>query len=349
MQYNHKINEAIVKALNNTKEGKRSFTDLLKIVKESHHAITRRILSLHLKALEKQKIIERDPFKPGVERFSWLHNNIKWDLELELPIPRVRTKREENVRLKGKNKGSLLQETKKQKNKKVYGLMISLSLGFSVSEPINDKIHRMSNQLHGISISDFFHKYRDSANGWRFNYINFKDRSEVEWYFKKLMAYEPPIIRPVNEIEWIKMEHLQEKNLPWPIEGETRYGIVDKKLHECLQSCITLLGATEILMGYIWKYKRKPTRQEVEWHKFIYGKNHTNDFFLKTNQRRSQLKKATKIAADETINRIKVFPHKFYREIEEKYDNISENYKVIIDQLIRIAYPGFMNKLMDSS
>jgi hypothetical protein len=88
--------------------------------------------------------------------------------------------------------------------------------------------------------------------------------------------------------------------------------------------------ATEILMGYIWKYKRKPTRQEVEWHKFIYGKNHTNDFFLKTNQRRSQLKKATKIAADETINRIKVFPRKFYQEIEEKYDNISENTRLLL-------------------
>lgn len=115
---------------------------------------------------------------------------------------------------------------------------------FSVPEPVNDiskvqagdfnvgnRPHRMSATLPGVSISDFLHEYRDTLNGWIFRNIKFKDASDVEWYFKKLAEHDPPIIMPINDFEWIKREQLQ-KGLPWAIEGETRYGIADKLLHD---------------------------------------------------------------------------------------------------------------------
>jgi hypothetical protein len=86
--------------------------------------------------LEKQKIIERDPFtKAGNPRFCRLSKNAKLDLELELPVT-VKSKREENARHSSSKNNILLQETKKQKNKKVYILlcMSLVAIGFSIIE-----------------------------------------------------------------------------------------------------------------------------------------------------------------------------------------------------------------------
>ena len=270
--------------------------------------------------------------------------------------------------------------------------MSLVAIGFSVPEPVNhnskvkagdfnigNKLYRMSGTLPGVSISDFFHEYRDSANGWRFRYIKFKDTLEVKWYFNKLGEYEPPLIKPIGEIEWIKREQIQ-KGLPWPVEGETRYGIVDRQLHDFLLDCIGLLDETQILMEHIWKYKRRPKSEEVEWHQLLYEKRYTSSFFTKINQKRSMLKNATKqrkeaetapkadykaavetdnfrstkyksacdildyIAGGETTNNlINTDRGKFYETLEEKHNSLHENYKVITGPLMNeIAHPRFI-------
>ncbi len=108
------------------------------------------------------------------------------------------------------------------------------------------------------------------------------------------MEFKPPILDRAQEIGWIKKRRL-EKKLNWPPleEGkEIRYGIVDKKLHEFLSYCIAgLLSSSESLMRYIWRYKRKPTENETQWHDYIYGKRYTTSYFLRVNQDRSQLEK----------------------------------------------------------
>jgi DNA-binding HxlR family transcriptional regulator len=424
MQYEHKIDKAIMKALNDKKiiqkyalnddkETKKKreelhFGGILKAVKELYgRAITRRILDLHLDALERQKIIDRDPLvRAPIPRFYRLTKNAKLSLELELPL-KVQTKREENARHSGgsssRKSNNMLRDTKEQRNKKVYLLLMSLvAIGFSVPEPlvsdyskvqagdfyIGNKPHKMSDTLPGISISDFFHEYRDSANGWRFRYVKFKDTSEVKWYFDKLSEYEPPLIKPIGELELIRIkrerERLLQKELSWPVEGETRYGIIDRQLHEFLLDCTCLLGETESLMEHVWKYKRRPKREEVEWYQFLYGKHRTSSFFTKINQKRIRLKNATKqskkaktdaeaaykaavetdnftseeykaaceildyIACDETINRIKTLPDNFYKTLKEKYNSIHENYKTITGPLMNeIAHPQFLSSVWD--
>ena len=49
----------------------------------------------------------------------------------------------------------------------------------------------------GVSVSDFFLKYRDISNAWIFSHIRFHKKSEVEWYFNKLKEFDPPIIGPL--------------------------------------------------------------------------------------------------------------------------------------------------------
>ena len=50
----------------------------------------------------------------------------------------------------------------------------------------------------GVSVSDFFLKYRDISNAWIFSHIRFHKKSEVEWYFNKLTEFDPPIIGPIR-------------------------------------------------------------------------------------------------------------------------------------------------------
>jgi hypothetical protein len=267
--------------------------------KVGHQEISNRILSLHLNRLEDQKIIERSEFKPGLARFCWLSKNTKLALQLELPI-KVKSERGEFL---------LWPEKHTEKNKKMYLLLLSLAtIGFSVPKPVEDeldpplgafydnkqnKAFTASTPLPDISASDFFHKHRDFDNGWRFHYIKFKDTSEVEWYFQKLMEFEPPILSSAEQIDWIKKYRL-EKNLKWPPveEGEeTRYGIADKKLRDFMQLSIGLFGYTEMVMRYTWRYKRNPTLEEKEWFSYIYGKARSNSYFIEVIEERSRLEK----------------------------------------------------------
>ena len=119
MQYDNHLDDTIIRILNDnkiiqkyawtyTKTEKRReelhFKGILKAVEEYYRKVTHSMLSLHLTMLEKENIIERDKeFKNGHARFHRLTNNTKLALELELPIPKVRSKREENRRKKKNN------------------------------------------------------------------------------------------------------------------------------------------------------------------------------------------------------------------------------------------------------
>jgi hypothetical protein len=173
---------------------------MLEIVKKQHPKITSRVLNRHLEDMKYINIIHRDPFRPGVDRNIWLTKNTRLILDLQMPLPKVNSKKEEKTR------GSTIPKvTKEEKNKKAYLLLLSLvTTGFSTPEPVNDiskveagdfeirnKPYRASATLPGFSIKDFFHEHRDILNGRRFGHVKFKDKREVEWYFKKLSEYDP--------------------------------------------------------------------------------------------------------------------------------------------------------------
>jgi DNA-binding HxlR family transcriptional regulator len=373
MPYIQEIDDIIKETIYKNKKNEIHFNGLLEIVKKHHPKTTRRMLSRHLRMMEenKPKIIERDPFRSGGKRNIRLTKNVRWALDLEMSTPKVKSKKEEKS-----PRHIILKQTKEERNKKAYLLLLSLAtIGFTIPEPVNDiskveagdflirsKPHRISSILPGASIKDFFHEYRDFLNKGRFRDVKFKDTSDIEQYFKKIAEHEPPIIMPINDIGWIKREQL-EKKLPWPIEGETRYGIADKLLHEWLNYCIILLGHTEMLLEHIWRYKRNPRREEISWYEFIYGKTRAKRFFLGADLERSELRKGGKntilsgvyrgfTSSDvldsgiETIERIKLSPMTHYqRLLEEKYSDIYAKYGIITKPLMDIAYPDFMKDI----
>jgi hypothetical protein len=327
MQLDHKIDETIIQILNDEKiikkyslsiydraaeeirekqkevleeqQLKLHFNGILEALKEYYHAITNRILSLHLARLEDQRIIERSDFKPGLGRFCWLSKNIKLALQLELPI-KVKSERGEF---------SLWPEKHTDKNKKSYLLLLSLAaIGVSVPKPVEDdsnpplgafydnrqhKAFTMSKPLPDISTSDFLHTDRDFNNNRRFHYVKFKNISEVEWYFQKLMEFKPPMLGPAEQIEWIKkVRHERKLKLPPSEEGEEkRYGIVDKRLHEFMSYCVGMFGFTETIMDHIWSYKRKPRDEEIEWYRYIYGEDDAKRYFTRINEERTHLER----------------------------------------------------------
>jgi hypothetical protein len=205
--------------------------------------------------------------------------------------------------------GLLWPEKNTEVNKTSYLLLLSLAaIGVSTPKPVEDDSHpplgafydekqnkafTMSTPIPDISVTDFFHRYRDFHDGWRFRYIKFKDVSEIEWYFQKLMEFKPPILGPAEQIEWIKkVRHERKLKLPPSKEGEEkRYGIVDKKLRDFMQRTIALLGDTEMAMRHIWRYKRKPRPEEIEWYRYIYGEHRTNSYFTRINEERTRLER----------------------------------------------------------
>jgi hypothetical protein len=317
LKLDYKIDETIIRILNDENtiakyaplpsychDGREQlqlhFDGILKALKKlGYQELSNRILSLHLKRLEYQKIIERSESKPGLARFCWLSKNTKLALQLELPI-KVKSERGEFY---------LWPEKHTEVNKKSYLLLLSLAaIGVSTLQPVKDdldpplgafydnkqnKAFTMSTPIPDISASDFFHRYRDFQNSWRFHYIKFKDTSEVEWYFQRLMEFNPPILDHAEQIEWIKKYRFQ-KNLKWPPaeEGEEkRYGIADKKLQEFMQLSIGLLGYTEMIMRHIWRYERKPVVEEIEWYSYIYGKARSTSYFIEFNEERSRVQR----------------------------------------------------------
>jgi hypothetical protein len=46
-----------------------------------------------------------------------------------------------------------------------------------------------------------------------------------------------------------------------------------------------------MVMRYIWRYKRKPTLEEIEWYSCIHGKDRTSSYFMRVNEERNRLER----------------------------------------------------------
>ena len=195
MRFIYAIDEIIIKSLEQSNTGL-GFIELLEILKNSYPKITKRVLSRHLNLLERLGIIERDQFRPGIKRNSWLSKNTKWMLILGWDIS-AKYKRDDEGRYSyftdtipqtgSKNKSRI------ERNKKVCMLLMSLAvIGSTRLDPVVGEIVRgdiyLDNKprrlsvMPGVSVSDFFLKYRDISNAQIFSNIHFHKKSEVEWY-----------------------------------------------------------------------------------------------------------------------------------------------------------------------
>jgi hypothetical protein len=325
--------------------------------------------------LEMQEIIERDQFRPGIKRASWLSNSTIWMLTLGWDIM-VKSKREaEHYRYFSgtiphtgrKNK------SKSERNKKVSFLLMFLAvIGSTRLEPIIGEIMpgdiylgnkaRRQFIMPGVSVSDFFLKYRDISNAWIFCHIRFHKKSEVEWYFNKLKECDPPIIGPINEVRWTKRKLVQSRLELKTVKGtrdmlkidqdkailyihETRYVIANEQLHCFFEGCIVLLHLSIQAMKMIWIYKRGPKDEERLWFVFFYGEKRANQLFIELSERRSEIKnmqqQELKGAKNLTKNYI-IDAHANYQLLIGKESEQLKDYKFITNAFLELVYPKFM-------
>ena len=375
MRFVHRIDEIIIESLQQS-HGKLGFNELLAILRDSYPNITRRVLSRHLNLLEKQAIIERDQFMPGVKRNSWLSVDTKWMLTLGWGVEGKSKWEEEGhyryfpgfVQQTGRNKREI------DRNKKVCILLMFLATFGStrvktvVGKAVPGDIYlggkaRRQFIMPGVSVSDFFLKYRDISNACIFSYIRFHKKSEVEWYFNKLEEFDPPIIGPIDDVSWFKIKLVQ-SGLDLPtIRGprdmvrkehdkailytrETRYVIANEQLYRFFERCIILLHESIQTMEIIWRYKNEPTDEERRWFVYFYGERRANQLFMKFRQRRFEIKNIQKQELKDAKNRTKNYiidAHAHYQLlIGNDYEQITKDYKFITNAFLELVYPRFM-------
>ena len=171
------------------------------------------------------------------------------------------------------------------------------------------------------------------------------------------MKYDPPIIKPLKEIKWISMKLMKvmkgQKCLP--LEGETRYRIVDEKLNDFLGELRVLQGWIIMALKEIWiHYKHKPTQEDRAWLEIIYGKKYRLKFFQDIQSRKKELKKIgkqkgcqishVKSVIKNTISNVDFI----YRNIRENYKDAHESYGIITEALLEeIIYPPFIKRVLE--
>jgi hypothetical protein len=263
-----------------------------------------------------------------------------------------------------------------EKNKKACFILMSLAvIGSSRLEPVigeikvgdiylGDKVRRQLN-IPGVSVSDFFLKYRDISSAWIFSHIRFHKKSEVEWYFNKLKEFDPPIIGPIDEVSWTKRKLVQSRLELKTVKGtrnmlkidqdkailsihETRYVIADERLYRFFERCIILLHESIQTMEEIWRYKREPTDEERLWFVYLYGERRANQLFVKFRQKRLEIKNIQKEESEESEdakNLIKNYildTHAHYQILIGKEYEQLKDYKFITNAFLELVYPKFI-------
>jgi hypothetical protein len=87
-----------------------------------------------------------------------------------------------------------------------------------------------------------------------------------------------------------------------------------------------MLGSTEIIMDYVWRYERKQMPEEMEWHRYIYGEDYGNRYFTRVNEKRSRLQGIIGKTEKER-KRAKAVADTDYKTCREAGDNQSPKYK----------------------
>ena len=173
MPYSHEIDDTIIDLLykdwdKQSQPRKLGFNQLLvEISRHRNKVISRDILSDHLTMLEQKKIIYREEFKPGVERYIWLTKNAMYARKLGWPII-VNSKR------KAKSYRIIYEIIKSNTNKyKISHLLFTLfAHNGAVQETPPEyrqeyKIQYSTISIPGFSISELFYEKRKNIFGYR--------------------------------------------------------------------------------------------------------------------------------------------------------------------------------------
>ena len=274
------LNDDIVTLLETAREGKLSFNKLYDLLEEKYmdlkgeqtKYITKETLSTHLKALEKNEIIHRDPQRsPGVKRNNWLSDRTKIQRKFEMYSP---LKSERQVEKIDVNK--LTEEQKKELAIKI--LLEGLYIGSSL-------YHREDHAEIGFigvydEQQDLIHPYSvTSLNGFRISDLTRTEQGS-------LLA--PKIEEFVKILVDDKIIELSDY-----YEDEELYKISDNELEDFLISCFYILNGivTRIGREIIIKGFNKQTKRQIDWYNLVVDKAEVTNKLQYLQNNRNSLKK----------------------------------------------------------
>ncbi len=199
-----------------------------------------------------------------------------------------------------------------------------------------------SYQLPGFGLSDFLNETNllMSTQAGAFAYIRFEE-SELQDLFNSLLEH-PPIIKKIDEID-----------------GEIRYGVVDRRLAELIFDCSVIFTVIKAALEGKWKYIRAPDKVEYEWYRYFYGDVETRSYFNKMfEQRRSQtgqLLKQWPRLKEKDVKRVlrKVGEEQFaegaksakqmYDKLLRDHKDVLQKYSWLVERLVEKTSPQFLH------
>jgi DNA-binding HxlR family transcriptional regulator len=350
-RYDHKIDSAIISHL--YKNEKANFSQLLRRVQRLHKGISKKVLSSHLKKLQEDNIIRRDKDKIGAARYSYLTKLARQQIRLRIPV-HVKSKREKRTSMLDRRDVEELAT----KRKKAYQLLFFIaSSGARRLKPnpkpepgdialrsADGKLAAYSyHSVSGVGASDFSVEPKEIlGQAGALSPAADLSPSEVAGLFDILLKEKPPLIRPVGEFG-----------------GETRYGIADRSLADYIAHCWALFPFVRWRMEETWKFRRKPTRDEVEWYAFFYGKRKAKSFFAAAQESRKRSKTDGELRRS-SIKSIKDWDGVIRRQLEGRRDekgsyhpgiykkygpSVMKEYKFPAQVLLDMIYPKFLKEL----
>jgi hypothetical protein len=140
--------------------------------------------------------------------------------------------------------------------------------------------------------------------------------TQIRHLFEMLLKQNPPLIKPIDELD-----------------GERRYGIADNSLADYITDCWSIFPLVLYRFKDTWQYRRKPTRDEVNWYVFFYGKKKLKNFFIAAQETRKDSKARMKIRR-QALDLIRECDSTIQQEIkkldkkicQERHEDISFSY-----------------------
>lgn len=305
-----KIDEIIVNKLWN--DDKAYFLQLLSEIKGKEGSITKAKLSRHLNKLEKQNILVKDKFRPGLKRHYYLTSTARILIALDLGIGfNIKNKKEYEKR-----------------NMKALWLLFGIAIeGYGYyKEPSHDDLWTHIIMKNGVSVEDAMRgKNSDISRKFLDNF----SRDEIRKTIEKLKELE--IFIPVSEDD----------------NGETRYDFSPKykRLSEFIQVCNKTLDALVWRMEYYWIHiNRKINKEQMDWFVSIIGKQRVKNFFLDVSDEKQKsieinkeankewFEKANKDYSPRVQEVLSRQSRRLDRESIEKYDKYIKNKTEQIEQ-----------------
>lgn len=340
--WDHSLDDKIIKVIE--RDGKTTFYYLWEEI--FGEKVSRDTLNDHLKIMEEQEIIKKDPletFEIGKKRYIRLTHKTKRERKRGI-FEGVKSKGEANSLIRDKRilimfilSNAMLGFHFKRSSHRRPGDVPSLKgpVGYSMRT------------LGGTTAGDLM-RLKDTTLSYnkKFAYLKIS-KHRIEQIIKSLRNDFPAILRPIQA------------------DGKIRLKIEDESLERFVIFCDNMLREIVTWLEFRWILKKTRSRirkqKETQWYGKIFGPVMIREFFVKINERRMRddnfnrgylnENNLGKTQVDYIVKRInenelkrKEETIQSYVNWIEKFSKIKENYPEFYSLIMEIVYPDFLKE-----